>query len=168
MDGIAHAHRDSLETLCSGHYPADLIAECILPITANRYRNAKSQGATIFVAEGDDGTVLGFSEVHRVKGGEFNAAVFVSGSAARQGIGTALYQAAESYAAKAGASKIALNSSLAGIEFYRSMGFKDVENRELAMDSGLKFKVLHMSKGLLHTARARRPHGDGRSHLDGE
>ena len=127
MEGIARAHRDSLLTLCASYYPADLIGEWSQSATPDRYREARSQGATIFVAESEDGDILGFSEVHRVKDNDFNSAVFVSGKAARRGIGAALYRAAESSARAAGAERIELNASLAAIEFYRSQGFQQCE-----------------------------------------
>jgi len=43
MNAIANARRDSLETICLDCYPADVIADCILPITPDRHRKAELQ-----------------------------------------------------------------------------------------------------------------------------
>ncbi len=158
MEGIAKAHRDSLQTLCASYYLADLIGEWSQSATPDRYREAHSQGATIFVAESDYGDILGFSEVHRVKDNDFNSAVFVSGEAVRRGIGTALYRAAESSARAAGAERIELNASLAAIAFYRYQGFQQCEYRDLEAGAGRSFRVLHMRKGLVK-AKLENTHG---------
>ena len=146
MDGIAEAHRDSIETLCSDYYSADLIEDWVQPITPDRYRDAISQGAAIHVAEGKKGEILGFSEVYRVRDTEFNTAVFVSGRASRRGIGTALYQCAESCAVAAGAGRIELNASLAAVAFYRAQGFKKCHDREIETTEGKRLQVVHMRK----------------------
>ena len=147
FDPLAAVHKDSIRVICSPFYSNEVIEEWITPINREKYLDAVAQGATIFVAEDDTG-LLGFSEVHRVKGNEYNAAVFVSGTVTRKGVGSALYRAAESEALRAGAESIALNSSLAAIAFYEKNGFRKLQSGHSEMPSGTKMEFVRMSKSL--------------------
>lgn len=120
LEPLADAHIDSIRSIPSGLYTPEQIEDWVAPIGPQKYRSAIDQGCVFFVAESEDGELLGFSETHQIKGNTYNAAVFVSGQAKRKGVGTALFLAAEAQARKSGARCIELNSSLAAVEFYET------------------------------------------------
>ena len=148
FEPLCEAHIDSIRSLCSESYSPELIEDWVAPIRAEKYRDAVDQGAVFFVAEDEDGRLLGFSETHRIADDRYNAAVFVTGAAARRGVGSSLYQAAESQAMKSGALAIELNASLAAIGFYEANGFHQIEQRESEMGTGRKMPVVLMRKSL--------------------
>ena len=145
FDELATVHEESIRTQCGPFYSKEIIKEWIAPIARAKYLGAVSQGATIFVAE-DTSEILGFSEVHRAKGKEYNAAVFVSSKANRKGVGSALYRTAEYEALREGAECIALNSSLAAVVFYEKNGFRKLHHVLSEMTSGNKMKTVRMIK----------------------
>jgi GNAT superfamily N-acetyltransferase len=105
-------------------------------------------GEAFFVATGDlDGerVVLGFS-THRVDDDEDGASVYVRGDVARQGIGTALLRLAEDHARAHGA--IQIQASLAGVEFYKTNGFKELGRGEAVLMSGYSMPCVFMRKTL--------------------
>ena len=150
MEDIAKTHIDSIQSISSQIYSPGLIADWITttPINGQRYIDAINQGAVIHVAEGQNGEILGFSEVHQVKDRQYNAAVFVRGKVTRKGVGTALYQAAESVAVRSGAQSIELNASLAALEFYKSQGFEKCEPIVIETLPGKFLSGVHMRKNL--------------------
>ena len=147
FDALATVHEASIRTNCGPFYSREVIEEWIAPIRREKYLDAVAQGATIYVAEDATG-LLGFSEVHQVKGNEYNAAVFVSGGATRKGVGSALYRTAEREAVRAGAKRIALNASLAAVAFYEKNGFRKLHRGFPEMPSGTKIEVVRMIKSL--------------------
>ena len=148
FDSLTDVHVESIRSVCSAFYSQDIIDEWITPINREKYCRALEQGATIFVAEDKNGQLLGFSEVHRVKDHEYNAAVFVAGRALRKGIGSALYRAAESLAMQDGAESIALNASLAAVAFYEKNGFSRLHRAHSEMSPGKTMEVVRMMKSL--------------------
>lgn len=148
LDDIVSAHVASIRLLCAGFYSSDLIADWVSPINAQKYRDAIEQGATIFVAEGKGGKMLGFSETHQVRDHEFNAAVFVRKEDSRKGVGTALYRAAESFAVQSGATTIELNASLAAVQFYLAQGFEKCERQKIEVSAGRYLSGIRMRKML--------------------
>ena len=147
FDALATVHKESIRTNCDPFYSKEIIEEWIAPIDREKYLGAVAEGATIYVAEDATG-LLGFSEVHRAKGNEYNAAVFVSSGATRKGVGSALYQTAECEALRAGAESISLNSSLAAVEFYEKNGFRKLQHGCSEMPSGTKMNIVRMIKSL--------------------
>ena len=145
FDELATVHEESIRTQCGSSYSEEVIEEWIAPISREKYLGAVAQGATIYVAEDATG-LLGFSEVHRAKGNEFNAAVFVSGTVSRKGVGSALYKTAEFQALRAGAERIALNSTLTAVTFYEKNGFRQLHHGYSEMPSGTKMKIVRMIK----------------------
>ena len=148
FEALTEAHIDSIRSICADLYSPELLDDWAATIGPRKYRTAVDQGAVVFVAECGNGELLGFSEVHQVRGDRYNAAVFVSGPAKRRGIGTALYQASESYALESGAQRIELNASLAAVEFYEKNGFFQVETVEIEMPSGRRLPGVQMRKQL--------------------
>src|SRR5262249_4430239 len=120
-------------------------------VGARLYLTAMSRGEVFFVAVGpprDSLEVLGFSS-HHVDEDEHRTAVYVRGKAARQGIGSALYRAAEGAARAANATSIHVDASLAAVEFYRANGFEAVGRGEHRLSSGRAMPCVFMRKDLV-------------------
>ena len=137
-DDIAAAHLDSIRSIGPRLYPPDVVDDWAAGVTPDLYIHAMKRGELFFIALGViDGrhAVLGFSS-HRVHNGEHRTAVYVRGSAARQGIGSALFRLAEADAIAGGARAIHVDASLAAVEFYRANGFVEVGRGEHKLRSG--------------------------------
>ena len=148
VDAIADAHLDSIRTIGPRYYPDDIVTEWASRVTGSLYANAMARGETFFIAICTDKSqpaVLGFSS-HRVDEGEHRTAVYVRGSAARRGVGSALFRAAEAQAISAGATCIHVDSSLAAVEFYKSNGFNEIASGEHVLWSGLRMPCVFMRK----------------------
>jgi putative acetyltransferase len=149
-DDIAAAHRDSIHSIGAGFYPPDVVESWAEGVNAEVYIQAMARGEVFFIAEGEmDGrrTVLGFSS-HREDDEEHATAVYVRGSAARRGIGSALFRVAEANALASGASGIHIRASLAAVEFYKANGFVEVGRGEHRLPSGRMMACVFMRKTL--------------------
>lgn len=148
-DSMVKVHIDSIRTYCSPFYSQEVIEEWFGQVNREKYLGAIEFGATFFVAEEGNNTILGFCEVHRARDSEFSAAFFVSGRAGRKGIGSALYRVAEELALQEGAESIALNSTLAAIQFYEKNGFTRLDHFDSEMSPGGKtMELVKMVKSL--------------------
>ena len=154
-DAIARAHLDSIETIGPQFYPAEIVSEWSSGLTPDRYRGAMERGEVFFIAVDDQGTMLGFS-THRVDGSQHGTAVYVRGSAARRGVGSALYRLAEADAVSAGAESIAIDASLAAVEFYKAHGFEETGRGDHRLRSGRLMPCVFMRKALRHAAATSR------------
>jgi GNAT superfamily N-acetyltransferase len=122
-------------------------------LTPAIYVKAMEDGEAFFIATGHtDGepAVLGFS-THRVDDAQDGASVYVRGSVARRGIGTALLRLAEEHALAHGATTIQIQASLAGVEFYRVNGFEEFGRGQAHLMSGGSMPCVFLRK-LLATA----------------
>jgi putative acetyltransferase len=156
VQAIAQAHLDSIRSIGPQYYAAAVVADWGARVKGDLYLGAMADGHVFFVATGMvDGRpgVLGFSS-HRLDEGEHRTAVYVRGSAARQGIGSALFRAAEAEAIAAGAASIHVDASLAAVAFYRSNGFEEVGRGEHRLASGRSMPCVFMHKRLAATAHA--------------
>jgi GNAT superfamily N-acetyltransferase len=89
------------------------------------WMTARPGATTLAVAP--DGRALGWSDysfdaetrTHRI-------GVYVRGSAARRGVGRALFRAAQDKARAAGAAEVHCDASLVAAPFYRAMGMREV------------------------------------------
>jgi GNAT superfamily N-acetyltransferase len=149
-DDIADAHLDSIRSIGSRFYSADIVAEWGSRVAGSLYLNAMEGGEVFFIAIGSAGEpqVLGFSS-HRVDDGEHRTAVYVRGSAARQGVGSALFRAAEADAAAAGAPSIHVDASLAAVDFYLENGFVEIGKGQHPIGINLLMPCVFMRKDLL-------------------
>ena len=150
VNAIAAAHLDSINSIGPQYYPPDIVADWGAQITGSFYLPAMLGGETFFIAIGAlDGApaVLGFSS-HRIDGKEHGVSVYVRGSAARRGVGSALYRAAEASAIAARASSVRVDASLAAIEFYTVHGFEEEGRRALPLPSGRTMPSVQMRKRL--------------------
>jgi putative acetyltransferase len=149
---MALAHVDSIRSLGPSFYEPRLVEAWAAAVTPDMYIRAMAEGEVFFIALGAvDGepAVLGFAS-HRPDGGDDGASVYVRGSAARRGIGSALWAMAEAHARAHGAGAITIEASLPGVEFYRRHGFLDIERSGVQM-SGETVPCVVMRKPL--TAR---------------
>jgi ribosomal protein S18 acetylase RimI-like enzyme len=112
-----------------------------------------AKGEVFFVAVGntaDTMEVLGFSS-HKADAGKHRTAVYVRRTAARRGVGTALFRLAEADAVAAGADSLFVEASLAGAEFYKANGFEELGRGEYRLASGHKMACVFMRKTLRET-----------------
>lgn len=112
-----------------------------------------ARGEVFFIAVGEPGgkpEVLGFSS-HRIDEDAHGTAVYVTGKAARLGLGSALFRAAEASAIAAGATSLDIDASLAAVEFYKANGFEEVGRGEHPLSSGRTMACVFMRKKLAAT-----------------
>jgi putative acetyltransferase len=144
---IAAAHLDSIRTIGSQYYSPEIVNDWCAEIKGDLYLNAMEQGEVFFVAVADNNEVLGFSS-HRIDDGIHGVSVYVRGRAARHGIGSALFRAAEKAAMQANAESIHLDASLAAVNFYIVNGFKEISRGQHQLSSGRTMSCVYMRKDL--------------------
>lgn len=158
-DAILAAHRDSIESLGPASYPADAVAVWGEGLSRDLYVNAMNGGEVFFIALGEiDGhpAVLGFA-THRVDDGVRHAtAVYIRGSAARRGIGSALFRHAEADVIASGGGAIEISASLGAVPFYLANGFQETGRGNIRLRSGKSMACVYMTKTL--------PSASGRAH----
>ena len=138
--------------------PSSVVAAWGEGLSPALYVGAMADGEVFFIATGSiDGApaVLGFA-THRVDGARHGTSVYVRGSAARRGIGTALLRLAEEHAAASGATSVHIEASLAGEKFYRENGYEEVSRGETKLMSGRSIACIFMQKTLTPAAANRR------------
>ena len=149
---MAAAHLDSIHSLGPAFYGPELVAAWAARVTPEMYVKAMAGGEVFFIAvAAANGEVLGFAS-HVPNRGNDGASAYVRGSAARQGVGSALWRLAESHARAHGASAITIEASLAGVAFYRAHGFTDVEPCDVPLANGVAIPCIVMRKDLTGAA----------------
>ena len=126
VDQIALAHADSIRSIGPAFYPPDVVDAWQEGLTRQLYLDAMERGEVFFIATGAVGRaalVLGFASDYQIEGSRHGASVYVRRVAARRGIGSALFRAAEAHAVARGARSIEIEASLAGDAFYQRHGF---------------------------------------------
>jgi putative acetyltransferase len=146
-EGIAEAHVDSIRSLGPGHYPPEAIDIWGRPRDLAGYLANIADGS-MFVAESGRGDILGFSS-HRIYDGQHRIGLYVRGSAARNGIGSALYRAAEEAAVREQAATIHLSASLVAAPFYAAKGFVEEGRGQHTFRSGGSMACVFMIKKLI-------------------
>ena len=157
-EAIAQAHIDSIRSIGPAFYPPTVVADWGEGLTPALYVGAMADGEAFFIATGSiDGApaVLGFA-THRVDGTRHGTSVYVRGSAARRGIGTALLRLAEAHAVAGGATSVHIEASLAGEKFYRENGYEEVSRGETKLMSGRPIACVFMQKTLTPASPNRR------------
>jgi putative acetyltransferase len=150
VDEMAAAHLDSIRSIGPQYYTAAIVTDWGALVKGELYANAMARGEVFFVAVGELGSkpaVLGFSS-HRIDGQVHGTAVYVRGQAARLGIGSALFRAAEGSAKDAGATTIDIDASLAAVEFYKAHGFEELGRGAHPLRSGRSMACVFMRKQL--------------------
>jgi GNAT superfamily N-acetyltransferase len=147
-DQIAAAHVDSIHSLGAKAYGPDVVSVWGAPKDVEHYRRTMESDQVFFVATDSAGDrVLGFSS-YRMEDGKHRTAVYVRGEAARMGVGSALFRAAEATALEHGASEIHVDSSVGAVEFYKSLGFEELAAGQHCLSSGLLMDCVFMRKYL--------------------
>jgi putative acetyltransferase len=150
VTAITEAHRDSIYSIGSRYYEPALVAAWAGGVRPEIYLRAMARGEVFFIAldrRDESRPVLGFSS-HRIDDGIHGTAVYVRGAAARHGVGTVLFQAAEASAAAAGATTIEIASSLAAVHFWAANGFEETGRGEQQLRSGSVMPCVFMRKTL--------------------
>jgi ribosomal protein S18 acetylase RimI-like enzyme len=148
VDEISAAHLDSIRSIGSQYYATEIVNDWGARVKGALYLSAMARGEVFFIAVSESEgkpEVLGFSS-HRLDGNEHHTAVYVRGSAARLGVGSALFRAAEASAIAAGAGSIHLDSSLAAVEFYKANGFEETGRGDHRLWSGRPMACVFMRK----------------------
>jgi putative acetyltransferase len=141
---------DSVRTLGPSHYPPEVIETWGRPRDPAGYLANIGDGS-MFVAESATGEILGFSS-HRIYDGQHRIGLYVRGSAARNGIGSALYRAAEEAAVREQAATIHLSASLVAAPFYANHGFVEEGRGQHTFRSGGSMECVFMIKKLIRAA----------------
>jgi ribosomal protein S18 acetylase RimI-like enzyme len=150
-DAIAVAHRDSIRSIGPGFYPPHVVDDWAEGLTGDVYVKAMERGEIFIIAVGSiDGepAVLGFASDYCIEGSQHGTSVYVRGTAARQGIGSALLSLAEAEAAARGATSVRIEASLAGVEFYKANGYHEIARGETRLMSGRPIACVFMRKWL--------------------
>jgi putative acetyltransferase len=148
-DAIAEAHVDSIRAIGPDFYPPHVVEAWAAGLTSDLYVRAMNDGEAFFVAVDplDDQVVLGFS-THRTEPDEHRTAVYVRGSAARRGVGSALFQRAEADVRACGGTTINIAASLAAVDFYKANGFEETARGEHRLRNGVMMACVLMRKTL--------------------
>lgn len=150
VDQIAAAHLDSIRSIGARYYEAAIVDEWASKVEGPLYSRAMAAGEVFYVAigtTGDAAHVLGFSS-YRIDEGEHRTAVYVRGTAARRGVGSALFRSAEAVAIAAGAPTIYVAASLAAVDFYSANGFEPIRRGAHRLWSGRSMPCVFMRKTL--------------------
>jgi GNAT superfamily N-acetyltransferase len=154
VEDIADAHLDSIRTIGSHYYSPEILNDWSAQINGDLYIDAMNQGEVFFIAV-SKGEMLGFSS-HRVDDGEHGVSVYVRGSSARRGLGSALLRMAEDAAITRGAKSIQIASSLAAVAFYAANGFEEISRGEHQLASGKFMPCVFMQKRFTTESRRTR------------
>jgi putative acetyltransferase len=151
VEAIAAAHRDAILSIGAGFYPPHVVADWQAGISRDLYLEAMARGEVFFVAIGsrhDQPIVLGFANDYAIEGTTHGTSVYVRGSAARRGIGSALLRLAEAHGVMNGATSVHIEASLAGVDFYRANGFVEIGHGETRLTTGRTIACVFMRKDL--------------------
>jgi len=105
-------------------------------------------GELFFIAvreEAKSEKVLGFSSYRFVEG-KHRTAVYVRGSAARIGVGKALFDSAEAAAKERGATEIHVDAALGAVKFYKACGFEELSAGQHRLGNGVLMDCVFMKK----------------------
>jgi len=147
---VAEAHRDSIESIGPRYYDGPVVREWAGAVNPDRYLSAMARGEVFFIAVARSGPphqVLGFSS-HRSDDGVHGTTVYVRGTEARHGVGSALFREAEASAIAAGATSLEIASSLAAVHFWAANGFEETGRGEQRLRSGYAMPCVFMRKTL--------------------
>lgn len=145
VEAIAAVHRSSILHGCVGSYRPVQIKAWLEVLEPTIYPPLL-ETAYVRVAE-HDGAVAGFAAT-TLRGGLLNA-VYVAPFAVFQGLGSALVRDAEEALLTAGQHEARLNSTLNAVEFYRWLGYEDVEETVNRLPGGVAMPCLAMRKRLV-------------------
>jgi len=150
-ESIAVAHLDSIRSIGPRYYEPAIVHDWGGRVEAGMYLRAMARGEVFFIAvdpqDQSASAVLGFSS-HGQHGNEHGIGVYVRGSAARRGVGSALLLAAEAHALESGATTLHIDASLAAVDFYKRHGFVETGRGSHRLWSGRSMSCVFMQKVL--------------------
>jgi putative acetyltransferase len=150
-EAMAAAHLDSIRSIGPRYYEPAIVQDWGGRVEGRMYLRAMARGEVFFIAiDSHDHTasgVLGFSS-HGQHGDEHGIGVYVRGSAARRGVGSALLHAAEAHALESGATILDIDASLAAVDFYKRHGFVETGRGSHRLWSGRSMSCVFMKKEL--------------------
>jgi putative acetyltransferase len=140
-------HASAIRGLATTHYPADVIAGWVVPVTEETLRDlaANTDGEIRLVAE-LDGTPVGIGALV-IDGAELRAC-YVAPEAARRGCGSALIREIEGLARQHGLTRLTLAASLNAERFYAALGYAVRERSEVVLRNGQRMPAVWMTKDL--------------------
>ena len=141
-EALARMHRDSISTLCAGHYTPEQIASWTGCITTEAYDRALRD--KVFLVAVDQGALLGLGMLD-AQAGEVNA-LYVSPGAVGHGLGGELLKALEREAV--GLDRLTLRSTLNAQGFYARHGYRALEPDEHQLPDGTRLACVLMAKAL--------------------
>lgn len=137
----------SIAGLAVHHYPPEAIRGWLVPVTqatlANLATNAEREIRLIAEL---DGQPVGIGALV-LEGAELRAC-YVLPAAARQGVGTALVQAIEARAVTHGLDHLEVSASLNAEPFYRALGYRVLEHRDVVLGNGHRLAAVRMHRCL--------------------
>jgi putative acetyltransferase len=145
---IVMVHYEAVHLIAANNYAEDILDEWSSN-SVNRSTRLQTQinqnvDQTIMIVAEVDGTVVGFGEVVPDKG-ELRA-VYVSPTAARMGIGSALLQKLENESRHHNVQKLWLDSSLTAVPFYLAHGYQSDGEGAHQLSSGRLMTCVKMHK----------------------
>lgn len=153
-DAIAAAHIDSIRSIGPRFYSPQIVDAWAAGLNGELYVRAMNDGEAFFVAVDpcDEQVVLGFS-THRTEPDQHRTAVYVRGSAAGRGIGSALFHTAEADVRACGGTSIDISASLVALDFYKANGFEEIGRGEHVLRNGVRMACVFMRKQLVPPSR---------------
>jgi putative acetyltransferase len=140
-EAIIALHADTVKRINSWDYSVAEINAWLSKQRPDRVRSLISDGkVTVAVDEAD--RIIGFATRHA----EEIHGMYVFADHLRQGIASALYTKVESDAQAEGHDRLIAESSLAAVQFYRSMGFVETERKQWPVSDSLSIEVIVMHK----------------------
>lgn len=144
-DAEAHAevHRQSVRGIASKYYRDEVIDAWASKEPEDSPLDEKK---VRFVAETDEGEVIGFSDYNK----ETNelSGLYVKPSFAGRGLGEKLLQKAEEDAKENGLDHLWCKSTATAKEFYRKHGYNTTEETTHELEEGIEMKAYKMEKKL--------------------
>lgn len=151
VEAIHAAHRGSILEIAAKDYPPEVVAEWGTNHSAEAIEKHKQSirlGEEIVWVAVIQGKIEGFSAL--VPSNNELRAVYVTGIAARTGVGSALLEVLESRAKELGLKKLVLHSSITARPFYEKKGYKNLGPSLHRMRSGREMACYSMEKDLLN------------------
>ena len=158
VPAIEALHRASVRELAAGYYAPAVLERFLAAGTVDR---DLIDAGTYYLAEILGGPVGsgGWTAVDDGPGGAWRArirSVFVHPRWARHGIGRRLVLHAEAEAARAGVAHFELEASLARVQLYQHLGYRQVQRCGHTLPDGTTLPGIRMEKALAHRNAQRR------------
>ncbi len=139
---IARLHEASIRGLGITSYTPEQVDSWASHLTPERYLPAIERNDFLLATIEDE--VVGFGELN----GDEIAAVYISPTYARRGIGRMLTEELLRLARERGIEYLHLNASMNGVPFYEAIGFTAIESTTWHSRGGLEMPCLRMGKRL--------------------